>query len=93
MVLGVLHLEIHIPAAQSLKEKRRVLKSLTDRLRKRFNVAVAELDGMDLWQASVLAVATVARDSERVNQILSYAAQFVHAERSLSVTQESMELF
>ena len=47
--LGVLTVSIHIPNAQSLKEKRFVLKSLKDKLRRNFNVSVAELDGQDKW--------------------------------------------
>lgn len=58
--VGVLTVELHVEGSHSLKDKRQVVKSLKDRLRSRFNVAVAEIDGMDTWQWSVLAVATVA---------------------------------
>jgi len=49
MPIGLLTLEIHIPDARSLKDKRQVIRSLKDRLRANFNVAVAELDHQDLW--------------------------------------------
>ena len=48
--IGVLTLELHIEAAHSLKEKRHVVKSLKERLRGRFNVAVSEIDYHDVWQ-------------------------------------------
>ena len=59
MVIALLSVECHLPAAHSLKEKRLVLRSLKDRLRK-FNVAVAEVEHQELWQRAGLAVVTVA---------------------------------
>ena len=49
MPVGLLTLELHLPDAQSLKDKRQVLRSLKDKLRAHFNVAVAELDFEDTW--------------------------------------------
>jgi uncharacterized protein len=69
--IGVLTLEIHIEDSHSLKDKRHVVKSLKDRLRDRFNVSVAEIDHLDSWQSSVVAVVTVSRDRVRAEQILS----------------------
>ena len=57
MRVAVLHVEIHIPYAQSLKDKRMVLRRIKDRLQK-FNVAVAELENQDLWQRLSEAVST-----------------------------------
>jgi uncharacterized protein len=59
MVVALLSLELHIPAARSLKDKRMVLRGVKDRLR-RFNVAVAELEHQELWQRAGLRVVTVA---------------------------------
>ncbi len=50
MVVGVLQVDVHLPRAHSLKEKRSVLNSLKDQLRGRFNVAVAEVDATEKWQ-------------------------------------------
>ncbi len=69
-VIGVLTLDIHVEHSHSLKEKRHVVKSLKDRLRERFNVAIAEIDGLDSWQHSVLAAVTVSSDRVRAEQIL-----------------------
>ena len=68
--IGVLTLEIHVEQSHSLKEKRHVVKSLKDRLRERFNVAVAEIDFLDSWQHSVVAAVTVSNDRVRAEQIL-----------------------
>lgn len=59
MPVGVLTLEIQIPYAHSLKEKRAVLLKMRDRLRARFNVAVAELDHQDVWQTATLGVVSI----------------------------------
>ena len=55
----MLTIEVRIEAAQSLKDKRQVLRSLKDRLRAQFNVAVAELDHSDLWQRATLGVVSI----------------------------------
>ncbi len=72
-VIGVLTLDIVVETSHSLKEKRHVVKSLKDRLRDRFNVAVAEIDGLDSWQHSVVAAVTVSNDKVHAEKILSAA--------------------
>lgn len=68
--IGVLTLEIHVEDSHSLKDKRHVVKGLKDRLRTRFNVSVAEIDGLESWQRSVIAVATVSGDRQRAEGVL-----------------------
>lgn len=92
MSIGTLQLEIHFFEPQSLKEKRFLLKSLTDRLRKKFNISVAEIDGMDLWQMTTLAIATVAGETRRVNQILDLVREFIRNERGLEISREHLEI-
>ena len=58
-MIAYLTLEIRIEAARSLKDKRQVLRSLKDRLRERFNIAVSELDATDLWQRATLGVVSI----------------------------------
>ena len=70
MPVGLLTLELHIPDAQSLKDKRQVLRSLKDRLRREFNVAVAELDHQDVWQRSVVGVVTLSNEEKHVQESL-----------------------
>jgi hypothetical protein len=66
----VLTLEIHVEHSHSLKDKRHVVKSLKDRLRHRFNVSVAEIDGQESWQRSVVAAVTVSGSRHRAEQVL-----------------------
>ena len=70
MPVGLLTLELHLPEARSLKDKRQVLRSLKDRLRGSFNVAVAELDFQDTWQRSVVGVVTLSNAEQHVEESL-----------------------
>lgn len=70
MPVGLLTLEIYIPEAHSLKDKRQVIRSLKERLRGKFNVAVAELEGQDSWQRCVIGVATLSNNAAHVEQSL-----------------------
>jgi uncharacterized protein YlxP (DUF503 family) len=69
MIVALLRIELHIPHAQSLKDKRMVTRRLKDRL-KPFNVGVAETDHQDLWQRAELGVVTVATDDRHAEQVL-----------------------
>jgi uncharacterized protein YlxP (DUF503 family) len=68
--IGVLTLEIVLQNSHSLKDKRHVVKSLQDRLRGKFNVAVAEIDYQDLWQRAVVAAVTVSSDRGHAEKVL-----------------------
>ena len=70
-----------------------LLKSLVSRMRKQFNVSVAEIDGMDLWQTTTLAVCCAGGETKRVNQILGYVMKFVRDERDIEIMKQHMEFF
>ncbi|HUI74264.1 MAG TPA: DUF503 domain-containing protein [Candidatus Acidoferrum sp.] len=70
MAVGLLILELHISDARSLKDKRHVLRSLKDRLREKFNVAVAELDHEDVWQRSTVGIVTLSNEEQHVEESL-----------------------
>jgi len=70
MAIGLLTLEIHIPDSRSLKDKRQVLRSLKDRLRGRFNVAVAELDHQESWQRAQIGIVSLSNDAAHLEQSL-----------------------
>lgn len=69
MPVGLLTLEIYLPYAHSLKEKRAVLRKIRDRLRSRFNVAVAELDHRDVWQHATLGVVSVSDSQSLLDSV------------------------
>jgi len=68
--VGVMTMELRMPHAHSLKDKRHVVKSLRDRLRNKFNVSVAEIDYQDLWQSALVAAVTVSSSRLYAEQLL-----------------------
>ncbi len=68
--IGVLTLELRLENSHSLKDKRHVVQSLKDRLRAKFNVAVAEIDYQDLWQRAAVAAVTVSSDRVHAEKVL-----------------------
>ena len=73
MIVGLLSVELHIPHARSLKDKRMVLRSIKDRLKK-FNVAVAEVEHQDVWQRAGLGVVAISTTTEHVDRELAAVA-------------------
>ena len=68
--IGVLTLEIRLENSHSLKDKRHVVQGLKERLRHKFNVAVAEIDYQDLWQRAAVAAVTVSSDRVHAGKVL-----------------------
>ena len=77
MHIGICRLVAHLPKAGSLKAKRQVARSVTQRIRNQFNVAVAEIEDNDLWQRLTLGVCCVSNDSAHAHQMLSRVVSFV----------------
>ncbi len=92
MVVGVLHIQLSLPGAGSLKDKRRLLTSLLDRLHNRFNVAAAEVDQQDVWRRAEVAVACVSSEGRHANQILTRVMTEVERANDLIVVGYEMEL-
>lgn len=92
IIVGLCTIELFIPDSQSLKDKRQVLLSLKERLRQKFNLSVAEVDGLDLWQKAVLGVACVANDGRHVNQVLDQALNLIRCNPAIEIVQSRIEL-
>ena len=92
MVVGVIGWEIQVFDARSLKEKRKVVKSLKDRLRNRLNVSVAETAHQDLWQRAEITACVVATDRRGAEALLEKADRLVESE-ALGRIIESYRIF
>ena len=77
MVVGVIGWELQLYEAQSLKDKRRVIRSVKERLRGRFNLSVAETDHQDSWQRAEITAAIVATDRRRAESVMDRADAMV----------------
>jgi uncharacterized protein YlxP (DUF503 family) len=91
MVVGVLRLELLIPDAHSLKEKRRVVRAITSRVRNKFNVSIAECEAQDVWQQAVLGIAQVGNEEPHVDACLRKVLSFIDAQQLAPLGAESVE--
>ena len=92
MIVGVCAIELLLAENHDLKGKRRVLKSIKDRVRNRFNVSIAEVDDLEAWQRSTLGVACVSKDRAFVERTLAQVATFVDDLRLASVEAVHTEI-
>jgi len=91
-VIALLTLDIHIPDAHSLKDKRMIIRRLKDRLRSNFNVSVSETEHQELWQRSMLSVVTVGGEDNAVRQTLEHAWNDVERTASDCMIQGHIEI-
>jgi len=75
MPIAYLTLELRIEGAHSLKDKRQVLRSLKDRLRNSFNIAIAEIDGTDLWQRATLGAVSISDSRDYLEGLMRNVEQ------------------
>ena len=77
MNVGVCRIELRLPENLSLKGKRQVLKSITTRVKSKFNVSIAEVNNQELWQLATLGICCVSNNSRHTNEVLSKVMDFV----------------
>jgi uncharacterized protein len=77
MVVAVLRVALSIPEAASLKDKRRVLRKVIERVKSRFEVAIAEVGENDLWQRAQVGVVAVGNDRRFVNEVMDKVLHFI----------------
>ena len=82
MNVGVCKIRLRLPENLSLKGKRRVLKSITTRVRSKFDVSVAEVDDQNLWQLATLGICCVSNNKRHTNEVLSKVVDFIVGSRS-----------
>jgi uncharacterized protein YlxP (DUF503 family) len=81
MHVGVARVALHLADNDSLKGKRMVVKSVVQRVRNRFNVAIAEVDTQDEWQVATLGIVCVSEDRRHSNEMLDKVVHFIESER------------
>ena len=92
MVIGVITARLSIPDARSLKDKRRVLRSLKDRVLNNMNVSVAEVGQQDSWKSADLAFVTVASEQTHVQKRLSGISSMLQADPRYVLVELHTEL-
>ena len=92
MVVGILQLRVMIRDSQSLKDKRRIVRSLRDRIRNGFNVSVSEVDSLDSRQQAVLGVALATNDRIFADQVLAKVVDLVRATPGAELVDYEIEI-
>ena len=92
MVIGICRLELMIRENHSLKEKRRIVKQIVDRVKHRFNVSIAEVGNNDLWQSAELGLCMVSNDRRFTNQALDKIVDFIESITSAVVIKSDIEI-
>jgi hypothetical protein len=92
VVVGSLEIEIMIGESRSLKARRRVVKSLKDRIRGKFNVSIADVGDQGVWQRAVLGVAAVSNERRFLNEVLSKVLDIVGADPRVEVVSQRMTI-
>ncbi len=92
MTIGLLNIDFLVPEARSLKDKRRVLRSVKDQVRARFNCAVAETEHQDLWQRGRLSMVVVSGDSQHANSQLNEILHFVESRLGANIADCQIEM-
>lgn len=89
--IGVLSVELYLPMSGSLKTKRRVVKSLKDRIRGAFNVSVAEIAQTDKWQRSVVGICAIGNDRRYLDGSLQRILSLIHTVHDLEIIKHEIE--
>ena len=93
MFVGVCRFTLLIATSHSLKEKRGVIRSITQRVRNRFNVSVAEVGGQDTWQRAVLGLAVAANEAPQARRRLEEAIEFIEGLHLAEVLDQDVEIW
>lgn len=92
MIVGAAVVELHVHGSQSLKAKRGVVRSVSRRVRNRFNLSVSEVGGQDTWQRAVLGLSATGSDRVRVREVLERAARFIEELHLAEVVHVDIDL-
>ena len=92
MHIGICTLHLRLLEGRSLKEKRRVIKSIKDRIRGKFNVSIAEIDSLDKLRSATLGVACVSNDAAFTNSVLSNVVNFVNEVHAVELVDYEIEI-
>jgi uncharacterized protein YlxP (DUF503 family) len=93
MFIGTLKFEIIIPGSKSLKDKRRVVQSLQDRIKSKFNVSIAEIDHQDKWQRAIIGLCFVNSAKKEIENISQKIREIFMENGDILILNELSEIF
>ncbi len=93
MVIGLLKLEIYIESSRSLKDKRKIIKSLIQKLKTKFtNLSVSEVELLNNWKKSIIAIVTVSNEIAYINSVMDKTLNYINEGSNYQVIETKMEL-
>lgn len=92
MSIGVITLEVIYPQVHSLKEKRRIIQSLFVKIRRTFNISIAEIEGQDLWQKSTIGIISINSSTTELQRTMDYVINFVREDNDLQMIDYQVEI-
>jgi len=92
MRIGTLTLTLLLDGCASLKDKRQVIRSLIEVIRRKFNVSIAEIGDLDLWRRSVIGVACVSNDGAHANRVLDKLLDHIESRPDVEVAHVDLEI-
>lgn len=92
LIIGVCSLKLNIYEADSLKDKRHIIKSIIGRLQSRFNISIAEVDLNDNWQSSVIGFACITNDTKYADEVISKVIKFIDGDGRVEIIEQNIEM-
>ncbi|MGF7056717.1 DUF503 domain-containing protein [Brassicibacter mesophilus] len=92
MIIGACTIELMIYEANSLKDKRHVIKSIIGKIQSRFNVSIAEIDLNDKWRSSIIGFACVTNDTIHAQQMVSNVLKFIEGDGRVEIVNHQIEI-
>lgn len=92
MIIGTCSLELRLWEANSLKDKRHILKSIIQKLRNRYNISVVEVDLQDKWKSAVLGIACVTNETAHAHSIISTVVNFIEKDTRIELVDYRVEI-
>lgn len=92
MITGICEVRLRIYEANSLKDKRHIVKSIIGKLKSRFNISIAEVDLNDVWQSSIIGFSCVSNNTAHVNEIISKVIRFIEGDTRVEIVDYNIEI-
>ena len=93
MVIGLLKIELYVESSRSLKDKRKIIKSLIQKLKSKYtNLSVSEIDFLNNWKKSIIAIVAVSNEIKHINSVLEKALKFILDGYNYQVIDSEIEI-
>lgn len=92
MIIGACRIKLHIFESYSLKDKRKVIKSLLERLQSRYNISIAEIEDLDSWQTALIGFSCVSNETKHVQSVITNVIRFIDNDGRVEITDQDIEI-